>query len=131
MPAGLAPPPGPADQAEEEERSDGSAVRAGLRGIGLPALVAVAVGALLVVVYLAAFPTADPHDLPVGVVGTDAQVADVSRALDRDRPGPCGWSGSTTPRPPRGRSPPARSTARSSSAARHPGCWSPGRTGRR
>lgn len=87
MPAGLEPPPGPADQAAEEERSDGSPVKAGLRGIGLPALVAVAVGALLVVVYLAAFPAAEPHDLPVGVVGTDAQVTGVERALERDLPG--------------------------------------------
>lgn len=86
MPAGLAPPPGPADQSEEE-RSAGSPLRAALRGIGLPALVAVGVGALLVVVYLAAFPAAEPHDLPVGVVGSDVQVDDVARALDRDRPG--------------------------------------------
>ncbi|MGY1770469.1 hypothetical protein [Blastococcus sp. SYSU D00813] len=87
MPAGLEPPPGPADQAAEEERSDGSPLKAGLRGIGLPALVAVAVGALLIAVYLAAFPAAEPHGLPVGVVGADPQVAEVQRALDRDRPG--------------------------------------------
>jgi hypothetical protein len=87
MPAGLEPPPGPADQAAEEERSAGSPVRAGLRGIVLPALVAVAVGALLVVVYLAAFPTAEPHDLPVAVVGSAAGVAELERALDRDAPG--------------------------------------------
>jgi hypothetical protein len=87
MPAGLEPPPGPADQAAEEERSAGSPVRAGLRGIVLPALVAVAVGALLVVVYLAAFPTAEPHDLPVAVVGPVTGVAELERALDRDAPG--------------------------------------------
>ncbi|MGY1739159.1 MULTISPECIES: hypothetical protein [unclassified Blastococcus] len=87
MPAGLEPPPGPADQAAEERRSDGSTVRAGLRGIVLPALVAVAVGALLIAVYLAAFPTAEPHDLPVGVVGPDAGIGDVRSALERDQPG--------------------------------------------
>ncbi|WP_147262059.1 ABC transporter permease [Blastococcus sp. TF02A-26] len=87
MPAGLDPPPGPADQAVEEERSDGSPVRVGLRGIVLPALVAVALGALLIAVYLAAFPTAEAHDLPVGVVGSDSRVAELEAALDRDRPG--------------------------------------------
>ncbi len=87
MPAGLEPPPGPADQAVEEQRSDGSPVKAGLRGIGLPAFVAVAVGALLIVVYLAAFPAAEPHDLPVGVVGSDAAVSELERALERDQPG--------------------------------------------
>ena len=87
MPAGLEPPPGPADQAAEEQRSDGSPVKAGLRGIVLPALVAVAIGALLIVVYLAAFPAAEPHGLPVGVVGDDARVTEVDRALERDQAG--------------------------------------------
>jgi hypothetical protein len=87
MPAGLEPPPGPADQAVEEQRSDGSAVKVGLRGIVLPALVAVAIGALLIVVYLAAFPAAEPHDLPVGVVGSTDRVAEVTATLDRDQPG--------------------------------------------
>ncbi|MGY1795059.1 hypothetical protein ACI796_13845 [Geodermatophilus sp. SYSU D00525] len=87
MPAGLAPPPGPADQAAEEQRSDGSPARAGLRGIVLPAAVAVAIGTLLVVVYLAAFPTAAPHDLPVGVTGPAAEVDAVRQAVDEARPG--------------------------------------------
>ncbi len=87
MPAGLQPPPGPADQAAEEQRSDGSPVKAGLRGIVLPAVVAVAIGTLLVVVYLAAFPTAEPHDLPVGVVGDDAQVGALERTLEQEQPG--------------------------------------------
>lgn len=87
MPAGLAPPPGPADQAAEEERSDGSPAKAALRGIGLPAVVAVAVGTLLVVVYLAAFPTAVPHDLPVGVVGPAAVVDDVRAGVEETAPG--------------------------------------------
>jgi hypothetical protein len=87
MPAGLQPPPGPADQSVEEQRSDGSPVKAGLRGIVLPALVAVAIGALLIVVYLAAFPAAEPHDLSVGVVGPDSDVAELEAALDRDQPG--------------------------------------------
>ncbi|WP_156036252.1 ABC transporter permease [Blastococcus sp. URHD0036] len=87
MPAGLQPPPGPADQSVEEQRSAGSPVRAGLRGIVLPALVAVAIGTLLIVVYLAAFPAAEPHDLPVGVVGPAPQVAELQATLERDRPG--------------------------------------------
>ena len=87
MPAGLAPPPGPADQRAEEERSDGSPAKAGLRGIGLPAVVAVAVGLLLVVVYLAAFPAAGPHDLPVGITGPAAVVDDVRAGVGRARPG--------------------------------------------
>ncbi|MGY1830670.1 hypothetical protein ACI8AA_09615 [Geodermatophilus sp. SYSU D01180] len=87
MPAGLAPPPGPADQAAEEERSDGSPARAGLRGIVLPAAVAVAIGTLLVAVYLAAFPTAAPHDLPVGIAGPAAEVDAVRQAVAEARPG--------------------------------------------
>ena len=87
MPAGLAPPPGPTDQRAEEERSDGSAAKAGLRGIVLPAAVAVAIGTLLVVVYLAAFPSAAPHDLPVGIAGPPADVEAVRQAVERERPG--------------------------------------------
>ncbi|SDX99634.1 hypothetical protein SAMN05660209_01777 [Geodermatophilus africanus] len=87
MPAGLAPPPGPADQTAEAQRSDGSPAKAALRGIGLPAAVAVAVGTLLVVVYLAAFPTAAPHDLPVGVVGPAPAVVEVRQALAEAQPG--------------------------------------------
>ncbi|MGY1812882.1 hypothetical protein [Blastococcus sp. SYSU D00820] len=87
MPGGLTPPPGPTDQAAEERRSDGSPVKAALRGIGLPALVAVAVGTLLVVVYLAAFPTAAPHDLPVGVVGPAPAVEAVRAGLAEAAPG--------------------------------------------
>ncbi len=87
MPAGLAPPPGPTDQRAEEERSDGSPAKAGLRGIVLPAAVAVAIGTLLVVVYLAAFPTAVPRDLPVGIAGPAADVEAVRQAVEQARPG--------------------------------------------
>ncbi|MGY1694559.1 hypothetical protein ACI780_06545 [Geodermatophilus sp. SYSU D00814] len=87
MPAGLAPPPGPTDQRAEEERSDGSPAKAGLRGIVLPAAVAVGIGTLLVVVYLAAFPAAGPHHLPVGVAGPSADVAAVRSAVEEARPG--------------------------------------------
>ncbi|WP_336029986.1 ABC transporter permease [Geodermatophilus sp. FMUSA9-8] len=93
MPAGLAPPPGPADQRAEQERSDGSAARAGLRGIGLPAVVAVAVGLLLVVVYLAAFPAAEPHDLPVAVTGPADVVDDVRAGVEESRPGALALTG--------------------------------------
>ncbi|MGY1779151.1 hypothetical protein [Geodermatophilus sp. SYSU D01036] len=48
---------------------------------------AVAVGTLLVVVHLAAFPTAAPHDLPVGVTGPAAEVDAVRQAVDEARPG--------------------------------------------
>ncbi len=87
MPAGLAPPPGPTDQRAEEERSDGSPAKAGLRGIVLPAAVAVAIGTLLVAVYLAAFPTAAPRDLPVGITGPAADVEAVRQAVETARPG--------------------------------------------
>ncbi|MGY1649863.1 hypothetical protein [Geodermatophilus sp. SYSU D01119] len=93
MPGGLAPPPGPADQRAEEERSDGSPAKAGLRGIGLPAVVAVAIGLLLVVVYLAAFPAAEPHGLPVGVTGPADVVADVRAGVEGSRPGALALTG--------------------------------------
>lgn len=87
MPAGLAPPPGPADQRAEEERSAGSPARAGLRGIVLPALVAVLVGCLFLVVQLSIATTATPRDLPVGVVGTAEQVARVRAEVAAAQPG--------------------------------------------
>ncbi len=87
MPAGLAPPPGPADQRAEEERSEGSPARTGLRGIVLPALVAVLVGCLFLVVQLSIATTATPRDLPVGVVGTAEQVDRVRTGVAAAQPG--------------------------------------------
>lgn len=87
MPAGLAPPPGPADQQAEEERSAGSPARAGLRGIVLPALVAVLVGCLFLVVQLSIATTATPRELPVGVTGTAEQVGRVRAEVAETQPG--------------------------------------------
>ena len=87
MPGGFAPPPGPAVAGAEIERSQGSAPKAVLRAIGVPALVATVIGLAFVVVFLGAFHAAQPHDLPVGVVGDAAQVAQVRSALDQATPG--------------------------------------------
>ncbi len=86
MPAGLAPPPGPADQRAERERSEGSPARTGLRGIVLPALVAVLVGCLFLVVQLSIATTATPRDLPVGVVGSAEQVGRVRAEVAAAQP---------------------------------------------
>ncbi|MEX5718659.1 hypothetical protein [Geodermatophilus maliterrae] len=87
MPGGLAPPPGPADQAVEEERSTGSTARAGLRGILLPAVVAVLVGGLFLVVQMSISTTATPRELRVGVVGTAGQVDRVRAEVGAAQPG--------------------------------------------
>ncbi|WP_448642425.1 hypothetical protein [Geodermatophilus sp. URMC 63] len=87
MPGGLAPPPGPPDEAAETERSDGSRPKAGLRTILLPAFIAVAVGTAFVAVFLVAFSTPEPHGLAVGVAAPGPQVQQVRDALDRAQPG--------------------------------------------
>jgi hypothetical protein len=87
VPAGLAPPPGPADQRAERERSEGSPARTGLRGIVLPALVAVLVGCVFLVVQLSIATRSTPRDLPVGVVGSAEQVAAVRAGVAGAQPG--------------------------------------------
>ncbi|PRY49254.1 hypothetical protein LY71_10628 [Geodermatophilus tzadiensis] len=87
MPGGLAPPPGPADQTAEEERSAGSPAKAGLRGIVLPAVVAVLVGCLYLAVQLSVSTTSTPRDLPVGVVGSAEQVDRVRAQVEQAQPG--------------------------------------------
>ena len=87
MPAGFTPPPGPAEAGVETERSAGSRPAALARGVGVPALVATVVGLAFVVVFLDAFHAAQPHDLPVGVVGSTQQVEQVRAALDDAAPG--------------------------------------------
>ncbi|MGW6461266.1 ABC transporter permease [Streptomyces sp. NPDC055078] len=54
---------------------------AGLTPILLPVAVAVAIGAIFISVYLAAFHAPVPRDLPVAVVGTTAQAAAVTERL--------------------------------------------------
>lgn len=87
MPGGFSPPPGPAEAGAETERSGGSRRAALARGVGVPALVATLIGLAFVVVFLAAFHAAVPHDLPVAVVGSQQQVAEVTGALDERMPG--------------------------------------------
>jgi hypothetical protein len=87
MPAGLAPPPGPARPRAETERSAGSTSKAALRSVGLPALIAVVVGSVFVAVFLAAFGAAEPHGLPVGLTGSPADVEQARAALTQAQPG--------------------------------------------
>jgi hypothetical protein len=87
MPGGVAPPPGPPDEAAEIERSGGSRTKATLRAVLVPALIAVVVGTSFVAVFLAAFSDPRPHDLAVGVVGPAPQVQQVRTGLDDAQPG--------------------------------------------
>lgn len=75
------PPPGPG--------------ATGLRGTLMPAVIVLAIGAIFVSVYLAAFHAPKPHHLPVSVVGSSAQVQAVRGALDAAEPG--GFSVRTYP----------------------------------
>jgi hypothetical protein len=87
VPGGFTPPPGPAEAGVETQRSEGSTAAALARGVLVPALVATLIGLAFVVVFLDAFHAPVPHDLPVGVVGSAAQVDQVRGALDRATPG--------------------------------------------
>src|SRR5947209_7354931 len=87
MPAGFQPPPGPAEPGAETERSQGSPVGAFLRAVLVPPAVATLVGLAFVVVFLDAFHRPQPHDLPVAVVGTQQQAAQLSGALEQQAPG--------------------------------------------
>ncbi|MCZ2804012.1 hypothetical protein O2W18_02730 [Modestobacter sp. VKM Ac-2983] len=87
MPGGFSPPPGPAEAGVERERSGGSRTAALARGVGVPALVATLIGLAFVVVFLAAFHAAVPHDLPVAMVGSQQDVAAVTDALEERLPG--------------------------------------------
>lgn len=84
---GLAGPPPPAQPGAETARSDGSRGRALARGILLPAAIATLNGVVFVAVYLGALHDPVPHDLAVGVVGTDQQVGAVAQALEQATPG--------------------------------------------
>lgn len=84
---GLSGPPGPARPGAETARSGGNRTRALLRGILIPALVAVANGVAFVAVYTAAFHHPTPHHLPLGMVGTEQQVQQAQESLDRSAPG--------------------------------------------
>ncbi|POM23194.1 ABC-2 family transporter protein [Actinomadura rubteroloni] len=59
----------------------------GLKGILLPVGIVLAIGAIFVSVFLAAFHAPRPHDLPVAVVGTAAQAGQVANGLERALPG--------------------------------------------
>ena len=87
MPGGFSPPPGPARAGVETERSGGSRPAALARGVAVPALVATLIGLAFVVVFLDAFHAAQPHDLPVAVVGSSEQVRSVAAALQEAEPG--------------------------------------------
>ena len=87
MPGGFSPPPGPAEAGVETERSQGSTAAALARGVLVPALVATVIGLAFVIVFLDAFHAPVPHDLPVGVVGSAAQVDQVRAELDQAAPG--------------------------------------------
>ena len=87
MPGGFTPPPGPARHGVERDRSGGSVPAALARGVAGPALVATLIGLAFVVVFLDAFHAPVPHDLPVGIVGSAAQVDPLRSALDEQAPG--------------------------------------------
>ena len=87
MPGGFTPPPGPARHGVERDRSGGSVPAALARGVAVPALVATLIGLAFVVVFLDAFHAPVPHDLPVGIVGSAAQVGPLRSALDEQAPG--------------------------------------------
>ena len=87
MPGGLAPPPGPAEAGAETARSDGDPKAALLRGVLLPAVIAIVIGTVFVAVFLAAFHDPVPRDLPVGVVGSEQQVDQVRQAFAEQAPG--------------------------------------------
>ncbi|MET9659036.1 ABC transporter permease [Streptomyces sp. NPDC006510] len=59
----------------------------GVKGVLLPVVIVLAIGSIFVSVFLAAFHAPKPHDLPVAVVGTTAQLAQVTQGLERGLPG--------------------------------------------
>ncbi|UIX31948.1 ABC transporter permease [Streptomyces sp. GQFP] len=66
---------------------DAVPARSGLAGgaaIFAPVAIVLAVGAIFISVYLAAFHAPRPHDLPVGVVGSEARAAQVRAQLPTD-----------------------------------------------
>jgi hypothetical protein len=60
---------------------------AGAKPVFLPVVVAVAIGAIFISVYLAAFHAPVPRGLPVAVVGTTAETEAVAEALPGHEPG--------------------------------------------
>lgn len=58
-----------------------------LRGVLIPAMVGLVIGTIFVSIFLAAFHTPRPHDLPVGIVGTPARIASISGELSRHAAG--------------------------------------------
>ncbi|MCK2215631.1 ABC transporter permease [Actinomadura sp. ATCC 31491] len=68
--------------------------RAGVPPVILvPTLVGLVIGTLFVTIFLAAFHTPEPHDLPVGIVGPAGQVEGVERALAATAPGTIAFTG--------------------------------------
>ncbi|MFC3577480.1 hypothetical protein ACFOZ0_30270 [Streptomyces yaanensis] len=59
----------------------------GVKGVLLPVAIVLAIGAIFVTVFLSAFHAPKPHDLPVAVVGTTAQVERIDEGLERGLPG--------------------------------------------
>jgi hypothetical protein len=59
----------------------------GAKGVLLPVAIVLVIGSIFVSVFLAAFHSPKPHDLPVAVVGTSAQVDRVSSGLEQGMPG--------------------------------------------
>ncbi|WP_432182408.1 ABC transporter permease [Streptomyces sp. NBC_00063] len=59
----------------------------GVKGVLLPVAIVLVIGSIFVSVFLAAFHSPKPHDLPVAVVGTTAQAEQVSAGLEHGLPG--------------------------------------------
>lgn len=55
--------------------------------IAIPAIVGLVIGTVFVTIFLAAFHAPEPHDLPIGIVGSAEQIASVEQALDENAPG--------------------------------------------
>ncbi|MFI9208340.1 ABC transporter permease [Streptomyces sp. NPDC053253] len=73
-------PPAPATAAPQHGVS-------GARAVLLPVVIVLAIGSIFVSVFLSAFHAPKPHDLPVAVVGSTAQVDRVTGGLERALPG--------------------------------------------
>ncbi|WP_434593954.1 ABC transporter permease [Streptomyces sp. A5-4] len=79
--------PHPASPPHVVDAAPGQQGAAGLAGVLLPVAIVLIIGAIFVSVFLAAFHDPKPHDLPVAVVGTGAQVERVADGLERGLPG--------------------------------------------
>jgi hypothetical protein len=59
----------------------------GMKGVLVPVSIVLVIGSIFVSVFLAAFHAPRPHDLPVAVVGTTAQLEQVAGGLELGLPG--------------------------------------------